>query len=61
MSLGNGLSCNKVLFCSVLFCSVTAGLGLSPIEQVSHFISRSSQCSTTGIAKAVICVILPVG
>ena len=28
---------------------------------ITHLISRSSQCSTTGVTKAMVCVILSVG
>ena len=27
----------------------------------THYISRSSQCSTTGVSKAMVCIILSVG
>ena len=41
----------------------TSSLEVSVVVQLVPlgFISRSSQCSTTGVTKAVVCVILSVG
>ena len=43
------------------FANGSMGRRIDPSWWTHWAISRSSQCSTTGLAKAVVCVILPVG
>ena len=58
LQMKKGVRCSSVV---IVFAYGAMGRWSGPLWWTDWAISRSSQCPTTGVTKAVICVILSVG